>query len=396
MDALTTLRNEAFACLTQNILPFWLQQMRDEKRGGWYGRMTGRGLLEEDAPRGGVLYARLLWTFAAAYRVLGDKQLLSAATWTKDYIERFFIDREWGGTYWSVAADGQPLDTKKQTYALGFMLYAYSEYARATGDEDAMDIALALFDTIETRAWDSQYGGYLEAFARNWEPLADVRLSDKDANSPKSQNTHLHVLEPYTNLLRAARAMGRETKRIETALERLIDMFTTRILNPSTHHLDLFFDLDWTRLSTTASYGHDIECSWLLHEAALELGNQQLLSQVAPIVRSVAAASEVGLQADGSMAYETGDSERHWWVQAETIVGFLNLYQHFGDQVALNRALSCWNYVKEHLIDRERGEWYWSVSADGQVNLDDDHAGPWKCPYHNSRMCLEILEREFD
>ena len=398
MDQLRKLVTEARSCLTLNILPFWLQQMRDSERGGWFGRMTGRGELQKDAPRGGVLYARLLWTFSAAYRVLRDESLFEAASWTRDYIERYFVDGQNGGTYWSVAADGSPLDTKKQTYAIGFMLYGFSEYARATGDEHALDIALNLFDVIEAHAWEPEYGGYVEAFTREWQPLADMRLSAKDDNWPKSQNTHLHVIEPYTNLLRTLKERGRSseqamTKRVEEAVRRLIELFVNHILNPETRHLDLFFDLDWTRKSTTASYGHDIECSWLLHEAALVVGDAELLAQVEPIVKAVAAASEGGLQADGSMVYETRDDDRHWWVQAETVVGFVNLYQHFGDEGALRKAVNCWEYVKAHLIDRERGEWHWSVRADGNVNLDDDHAGPWKCPYHNSRMCLEIMER---
>ncbi len=401
MEQIKRLVAEVQTCLTQNILPFWLEQMRDNEQGGWYGRMTGRGELQKDAPRGGVLNARLLWTFSAAYRVLRDESLLETALWTKDYIERYFVDHQMGGTYWSVSADGSPLDTKKQTYALGFMLYGFSELARATGEKHALEIALELFDVIEAHAWEPEYGGYVEAFTRDWHPLADMRLSAKDDNWPKSQNTHLHVIEPYTNLLRALKERDRRderalTQRVEAAVRRLIDIFVSRIMNHQTHHLDLFFDLDWTRKSTMASYGHDIECSWLLHEAALVVGDHELLAQVEPIVQAIAAASEGGLQNDGSMVYETGDDDRHWWVQAETIVGLVNLYQHFSDDAALAKALRCWDYVKTYLIDHERGEWHWSVRADGRVNLDDDHAGPWKCPYHNSRMCLEIMERFAD
>ena len=178
-----------------------------------------------------------------------------------------------------------------------------------------------------------------------------------------------------------------------SAVRRLLLLFTTRILNPATHHLDLFFDMDWTRMSTAESYGHDIECSWLLHEAALVLGDAGVLRQVEPVVQQVAVASLKGLLPCGAMIHESGDRDLHWWVQAEAVVGFLNLYQHFGDEAALQRALSAWQFIKDHLIDREQGEWYWSLRADGSVNLDEDHAGFWKCPYHNSRMCLEILER---
>ena len=422
--SLHILRREVQECLTQNILPFWLDNMLDHERGGWYGQMTGDGIIVKDAPRGAILYARLLWTMSAAYRVLTRlkseeyKFLLEAAAMTKDYILNHFVDREYGGTYWSVTADGEPLDTKKQFYAQGFMLYGFSEYARATGDEEALEIALQLFNVIERHGWDSEHGGYIEACTRDWQPIADMRLSAKDENFPKSQNTHLHIIEPYTNLLRCLNDELRMTNdkfklpssperlsyssfvtRHSSLLENLIEIFCSRILNPETYHLDLFFDMNWTRKSTTESYGHDIECSWLLHEAALALGNKAILNKVEPIVREVAAASEKGLMPDGSMIYEGEpdgshfDRDRHWWVQAEAVVGFFNLYQHFGNDAALNKAWRLWQYIKDHLIDHERGEWYWSIREDGSVNLDDDHAGFWKCPYHNGRMCLELIER---
>lgn len=404
MIALDKLRDEALYCLTENILPFWLNNMRDDERGGWYGRMTGCGELVKEASRSAVLYARLLWTFSAAYRVMKrlevrDKRLkmsvtcdnlLEAATWTKGYIERYFLDREYGGTFWSVTADGEPLDTKKQFYAIGFMIYGFSEYARATGDSKALQTAMELFDVIERYGWDTEFGGYIEASTREWQPIADMRLSVKDENYPKSQNTHLHIIEPYTNLLKSL--MG-EKETVESAVLRLIDIFIEKILNPATRHLDLFFNMDWTRMSTKKSYGHDIECSWLLHEAALTLADARILNKVEPIVREVARASEKGLRSDGSMIYESGDEDRHWWVEAEAVVGFFNLYQHFGEDAALTKALCLWDYIKKRLIDYERGEWYWSIRADGSVNLDDDHAGFWKCPYHNSRMCLELIER---
>lgn len=402
------LRHEALECITGNILPFWLNHMQDQQRGGWYGQMTGRGKLLPDAPRGAILQARLLWTFAAAYRVLQHEEYLEAALRTKDYILRYFVDHQYGGTYWSVAADGQPLDTKKQFYAIGFMIYGFSELARATGDAEALTTALQLFDIIEQHAWDDVHGGYIEACQRDWQPIEDMRLSDKDENYPKSQNTHLHIIEPYANLCLALRAatdnkdtatglsnnqLHGATQQVEAALRRLIALFTDRILNPATYHLDLFFAMDWSRMSETESYGHDIECSWLLHEAALVLGDKQLLEQVEPIVREVARASEKGLLNNGAMIHESGDRDLHWWVQAEAVVGFLNIYQHFEDQAALQKALHVWKYIKAHLIDYQHGEWYWSVKADGTLNLDEDHAGFWKCPYHNSRMCLEILQR---
>lgn len=389
------MKTEMQDVLQKNILRFWLDKMVDQEHGGFYGRIDGHEHLHADAEKGAILNARILWAFSAAYRVLGDKTYLEAASRAKHYIIDYFIDPEYGGVYWSLDCNGKPLDTKKQFYAIGFAIYGMSEYARATGDAEALKVAIDLYRCIEEHALDHEYNGYIEAMTRDWQPIADMRLSELDANYPKSQNTHLHIIEPYTNLYRVWKS-----DELKASLHNLIDIFTDRILNPETHHLDLFFDMDWKRgAGALESYGHDIECSWLIHEAALVLGDAEVLKKVEPIVEMVAKASEKGLNADGSMVHEanldTGyvDSDLHWWVQAEAVVGFFNIYQYFGDESALQKAEHCWTYIKENLIDNENGEWHWSRRKDGTLNLDDDKAGFWKCPYHNSRMCLEIIER---
>lgn len=389
------MKTEMQDVLQKNILRFWLDKMVDQEHGGFYGRIDGHEHLYADAEKGAILNARILWAFSAAYRVLGDKTYLEAASRAKHYIIDYFIDPEYGGVYWSLDCNGKPLDTKKQFYAIGFAIYGMSEYARATGDAEALKVAIDLYRCIEEHALDHEYNGYIEAMTRDWQPIADMRLSELDANYPKSQNTHLHIIEPYTNLYRVWKS-----DELKASLHNLIDIFTDRILNPETHHLDLFFDMDWKRgAGALESYGHDIECSWLIHEAALVLGDAEVLKKVEPIVEMVAKASEKGLNADGSMVHEanldTGyvDSDLHWWVQAEAVVGFFNIYQYFGDESALQKAQHCWTYIKENLIDNENGEWHWSRRKDGTLNLDDDKAGFWKCPYHNSRMCLEIIER---
>ena len=414
---LSTLRTEMLETVEHNILPFWLNHMQDKEHGGFYGQMRGDGTLERQADKGGILNARILWSFSAAYRVLRHPDYLAAAKRAKDYIIRHFTDPVYGGTYWSVNYLGEVQDTKKQFYALGFMLYGMSEFVRAsldtpevTADErdEALTLSFRLFDAIEEHSLDRVNNGYIEAQTRQWGEIADMRLSDLDANYPKSQNTHLHIMEPYTNLLRCLQEMEQQgytvdadrKTQVAAALKNIIGIFTDRILNPETHHLDLFFENDWTRgAGWLESYGHDIECSWLMHEAALVLGDEEVLKKVEPIVVLVAKASEKGLNADGSMTHEanldTGhvDDDRHWWVQAEAVVGFYNIYQYFGDASALDKALACWNYIKTQLIDYTHGEWYWSRNAQGEVNTRDDHAGFWKCPYHNSRMCLELIER---
>ncbi len=417
------MRQEMQDVLERNILRFWMERMPDHERGGFYGRIDGSGVLHPEAEKGAILNARILWTFSAAYRVLGNPAYLEMATRAKDYLVDHFIDPEYGGVYWSVDCQGRPLDTKKQFYAIGFALYGLSEYVRATDDREALDYALQLYDTIEEHAFDREHNGYIEACTREWGRMDDMRLSDFDANYPKSQNTHLHIIEPYTNLLRCLKELRAAEScdyvpvlgsvlpvgvsvpmetivSVESSLRNLIDIFTDRILNPETHHLDLFFEMDWKRgAGQLESYGHDIECSWLMHEAALVLGDRTVLERVEPVVRMVAEASAKGLRPDGSMIHEanltTGrvDDDLHWWVQAENVVGWYNLYQYFGDEQALGRAARCWEYIKAQLIDWEHGEWYWSRHADGSLNTADDKAGFWKCPYHNGRMCLEILER---
>ncbi len=421
------LKQEMRQVLEDNILRFWLDKMTDREHGGFYGRIDGHGQVHPQADKGAILNARILWAFSAAYRVLGHHEYLEAATRAKRFLIDHFIDPDYGGVYWSLDYKGEPKDTKKQFYAIGFAIYGLSEYARATGDEEALKCAMNLFECIEQHAFDAENNGYIEACTREWGPIADMRLSELDANYPKSQNTHLHIIEPYTNLYRALREKekGRvKSEKFATAadsamntsavanfslftlhssLSNLIHIFTDHILNPETCHLDLFFENDWTRgAGHLESYGHDIECSWLLHEAAIVLDDKGELARVEPIVQQVARASEKGLNADGSMVHEanldtgTVDTDRHWWVQAEAVVGFINIYQHFGDEAALQKALHCWQYIKEQIIDRDGGEWLWSRHADGTPNLDDDKAGFWKCPYHNSRMCLEIIERELN
>ena len=429
MSIARQLKSEVQDVLENNILSFWLDKMQDKENGGFYGQMTGEGELVKTADKGGILNARILWSFSAAYRVLHKPEYLEAATRAKEYILDHFLDTEFGGTYWSLDYQGQPKDTKKQFYAIGFMIYGLSEYARATGDREALDYAIQLYECIEEHSLDRENNGYIEACTREWGEIADMRLSELDANFPKSQNTHLHIIEPYTNLYRTLKeldAIENDTNeyglkpyvgqfdpvnisvdpdivlRLEASLRNLINIFTDKILNPKTHHLDLFFDMDWTRQAgALESYGHDIECSWLLHEAALVLGDEAVLKKVEPIVQMVAKASEKGLNADGSMIHEanldTGyvDTDRHWWVQAENVVGWVNIYQYFGDETAMQKALNGWQYIKDNLIDRVGGEWWWSRDPQRNINRKADKAGFWKCPYHNSRLCLEIIEREF-
>ena len=375
-------------CLRNNILRFWTDKMQDTWHGGFYGRMQGDGTVIYDAPKGCILNARILWTFSAAYRVLGDQEYLDMATRAYDYLTSHFLDTEHGGAYWSVDSKGNPLETKKQIYAQGFVLYGMSEYYRAANIAETLDLCKKLYYTIEAKAWDTANGGYIEAAGQDWTAIEDMRLSDKDCNYPKSQNTHLHLLEAYTNLYRIWK-----DRNVANSLYNLIEIFTERIINPLTGHLDLFFDMDWTRGDEQIeSYGHDIELSWLLQEAAEVLSDQDVTDRVMPVVSRVAKASEKGLNPDGSMIHEANlsrgsrDREYEWWVLAEAVVGFFNIGQY-------DKSMHIWQYIRQHLVDYTGGEWWWSCHADGTPDRTGDKAGFWKCPYHNGRMCLEIIER---
>jgi len=394
MNKIENLKAEVLDVLQSNILPYWKNKMQDTENGGFYGQITGKDILVPEAEKGAILNARILWTYSSAYRLLKKDEYFEMANRAKRYLIEHFYDNVFGGIYWSLDYKGNPLDTKKQIYALGFAIYGLSEFSRATGDKEALEYAVKLFHSIEEHSFDKEKNGYLEALTREWQEVADMRLSDKDANEKKTMNTHLHILEPYTNLYRVWK-----DEELKKQIKNLVQVFLDKILNKQTNHLRLFFDEDWNGKDHIISYGHDIEASWLIHEAALVLEDEELLKRVEEVVPEIADAAAEGLQPDGAMIYEKNlesghtDADRHWWVQAETVVGYINLYQHFNREDALEKALNCWSFIKKRLVDEKNGEWFWSLKADGTINTDDDKAGFWKCPYHNGRMCMEIIER---
>lgn len=391
---IATMREEALTELTRFILPFWMTRMTDNENGGFYGRIDGEDHVISDAPKGAILNARILWSFSAAYELIKDPACLANANRAWEYIVTHFFDKEHGGTYWCLSADGKPLDTKKQIYSQAFFIYAFSQYFIASGNKAAQEKAIELFRLIEKRSFDTRLNGYFEAYDRRWHLLDDLRLSEKDANEKKTMNTHLHILEAYTGLYRIWPDYD-----LHNQLRNLILLFIDKIVDSSTGHLNLFFDEDWTCKSEMFSYGHDIEASWLLYEAALVLNDDDILDAVTPVSVKIAGAAAEGLQPDGGMIYEwdkqTGhiDRDRHWWVQSETVVGYLNAFELTGDEKYYNIAIRSFDYIRENLVDRINGEWHWSIRDDGTVNRKDDKAGFWKCPYHNSRMCIEIQKR---
>lgn len=373
--------------LLGNILPFWSRMVRED--GSFPGRIDVYGRVDSAAPISAVMAFRMLWMFSSVSRHLDDENAGMMADRLYGYVTRTFVDKVNGGVWWSVLPDGSVLSDKKQSYAIGFAIYALSEYALLRGSAEAEGLAMQLFDCLEEKAWDSDGYGYVEALSADWSPLEDVRLSEKDMNAVFTMNTHLHILEPYTNLYLLTHDV-----RVGDAVARLLDIFHSRIYCEADGHLGSFFSSEWKRLDSEISYGHDIEASWLICEAADAIGASERMYY--DMADRLVVACEDGFRDDGSLVYrcESGcwDEERHWWVQAEAVVGLMKMYRRNGDQRWFDMCCRIWEYIRGNIIDSEGGEWFWSRLADGSVNMNEDKAGFWKCPYHNGRMCIEMLK----
>ena len=380
--------------LRQNVLPFWIGRVVDRAGGTFLGALTNDLVPDRTAERGALLTTRILWTYAAAYRQYRDPAYLAMADHAYADLLARFHDPVHGGFYWSVAADGSVLRDRKQIYGQAFAIYALAEYHAATGRSESLDHAITTFHLIESRAKEPLHGGYLEAFGRAWESIPDMRLSAVDQNDPKSQNTLLHLMEAYTNLLRVWPDAG-----LHRALSSLVELMITHVVNPATGHLGLFFANDWTLRSDKISYGHDIEAAWLFTEAAGELGSPVITARVELLAVKIAGVTLAeGVDADGGVYNQGGpagitDPAKEWWPQAEAVVGWLNAYQLSREERFLAAALHTWDFIETHLVDRAHGEWFRGVTRDGRVLTDQLKVGFWKCPYHNGRMGLEAVRR---
>jgi mannobiose 2-epimerase len=378
--------------LTDNILNYWVKEVYDANRRTFFGRITNDGKKYPEAALSAVLTTRILWTFSAAYRFYPTAIYKKMADEAYRILIETFWDNENGGIYWSVFPDGKPQDTKKQFYAEAFFIYAMSEYWLAFKDEKARQIAVSMFMLMEKYAFDPEFGGYIEANTADWKETDDQRLSPKDLDVKKSMNTHLHILEAYTNLYRVYK-----DDQLKEKLEHLIRIFLDKILDEKTGHLILFFDKDWTVRSEIDSYGHDIEATWLMHEAAELLGNHDIVEEVEKVaVKMTDITIAEGLAPHGGMYYEKAEGHLQeqfdWWPQAEAVVGFFNTYQITKNIKYLEQAQKSWKFIHDHIIDKKNGEWFWGVGADLKP-LRGDKVGPWKGPYHNGRMCMEMIRR---
>jgi mannobiose 2-epimerase len=378
----------------QDILAYWMKFTPDKKNGGFVGRIDHYNNIYTDAPKGSVLNSRILWTFSAAYDLTKKQEYLAVAERSFEYISKYFVDKEHGGVYWTVDYKGRPLDTKKQIYALSFAVYGLSEFYHCSQDEKALELAIEIYQAIVKHSYDAKYGGYIEALTRDWKEIGDLRLSAKDANEKKSMNTHLHVLEGFANLYRVW-----PDEILKQRLSELISLFLEHIISTETNHLVLFFDEEWHEKSKVVSYGHDIEAAWLLQEASELISNELCMLAVKKKSVQVAEAASEGLDTDGGLWYEYDTAEddlfrqKHSWPQAEAMIGFFNAWQNTGDEKFLWQSLQSWEFVKQYIHDKNCGEWYWGVHADYSPMTSEDKAGIWKCPYHNSRACMQIIKR---
>jgi cellobiose epimerase len=389
--------------LRGNILPFWLAHARDRERGGFHAFIGEDMTVRNDLPRGALLTSRILWTFSAVYRHYPDPAYLEMARWAyRDLLDRF-VDRKAGGLFWSVSAEGKPVEAHKQVYGQVFGIYALAEYYRVTNEPAALAEAIAIYRLIEAHAHDPKHGGYFDTLDRDWQLMANPAASVL-GDAPKSQNSHIHILEGFTNLLRVWPDAGLRQRQRE-----LIELILTRIIDARTHHLVLFMQADWTPIGDEISYGHDIELSWLLVEAAEVLGDPALLArtkQEAVAIARVTAAE--GIDRDGGV-YNEGNphgptnTNKEWWEQAESAVGFLNAYQISGDPAHFATAQRSWQFIQDKFVDRRNGDWHNTLRRDGTPILSfttrtgrtfpSAKLSIWKCPYHNSRACLELITR---
>ena len=389
---LTDLSMSVESELKGDILPFWMKYTRNPENGGYYGLIRYDMTVRKDAYRGALLTSRILWTFSAAYRTYHYPVYLEMATYAYRDLVDHFIDPESGGLFWTITADGRPLNVQKQIYGQVFGIYALAEYYRATAQKPALDQAIAIYRLVEAHARDPVNGGYYDNLDRAWNrPAAGQRNILGDA--PKSQNSHIHILEAYTNLLRAWPDAGLRANQRD-----LIEMTIHHIIDPRTHHLILFMKDDWTPIGEEVSYGHDIELSWLLVEAARVVGDPDLVAEVKPISLDIARVTLAeGVDPDGGVLSEGGpkgytQTNKEWWEQAEAVVGFLNAYQLSGDVRYLDASRHSWDFIQAKFIDRVHGDWNNLVKRDG-TPLPLPKVSLWKCPYHSGRSCMEVVER---
>ncbi|MFI0428273.1 AGE family epimerase/isomerase [Mariniflexile sp. HMF6888] len=390
MNAYNQLKSELNSEL-KNILSYWTNNTLDLEHGGFVGKINHYNKVVSEAPKGIILNSRILWSFSAASNHLKTDEYQDICDRAFQYLKTFFKDETNGGVFWELDYKGNPLNKRKQVYAQAFTIYALSEYYIFTKNDAAKKWAIGIFELIEKHAKDPLNTGYFEAFNEDWSPIEDMRLSDKDMNASKTMNTHLHVLEAYTTLLKIY-----DTIQLRDSLKTLVNLFFEKFLNNQNHY-DLFFDDTWTLLSHTVSYGHDIETAWLVIEAAKQLNNEDLVNQANVIAIKVADTFlNEAIDDDGAVLNEKNlitnhiDTDKHWWPQVEALIGLKYAFELNPDKNFRITSVKIWDYIKKHLIDHENGEWFFRVDKKGNVYTEENKVSMWKAPYHTSRACIVL------
>ncbi len=378
--------------LVNDLIPFW-QGLKDEENGGFYGYLSYDLKLDKKAVKGCILNSRILWFFSNAYMVLGDPSLLESAAYAYQFLKEHCVDDEFGGVFWSLTYDGKPEDTTKHTYNQAFSIYALASYYDASKNPEALEIAWKLYDLVESKCKDEY--GYLEAFTRSFEPEENDKLSENGVIAEKIMNTLLHVFEAYTELYRVTKE-----EKVAKQIRFMMDIIKDKVFNKEIGRQEVFFDRTWNTLIDLYSYGHDIETAWLVDRGLEVLDDEAYTNMLSPITKIITENIYNRAYIDHSLVNESEngvvDTTRVWWVQAEAVVGFLNGYQKQGDKKFLDASVDIWNYIKKYFIDKRNGsEWFWSVKEDHTPD-EKPIVEPWKCPYHNGRMCFEVLRRMKD
>lgn len=377
--------------LVKDIIPFW-KNLRDDENGGYYGWVGYDLKVDKKAVKGCILNSRILWFFSNAYTMLKDPSLLDEADHGFAFMKQYCMDRENGGIFWSIQYDGKPEDTTKHTYNQAFAIYALSSYYEASGKEEALDMAKELFHIIEEKCTDEI--GYKEAFDKEFHEIENDKLSENGVIAEKTMNTLLHVFEAYTELYRVAKL-----PEVGERLHWIMETFAHKVYNPELHRQEVFFDKNMKSILDLHSYGHDIETAWLIDRGVEVLGDPKMEELLSPITRDLTAQIYKVAFNGHSLANECEkgvvNTHRIWWVQAETVIGFLNGYQKDPSKKEyLEAAESEWQFIKDYVIDKRSGsEWYWEVDENGKPYPDRPIVEPWKCPYHNGRMCMEVMKR---
>lgn len=388
MKIVTEIKNH----LENALIPFWSKLM-DEENGGFYGMLDFDLKLDKKAMKGCILNSRIMWFFSEAYLLLGDEKLLDYAKHGYRFLKEKCLDKENGGVYWSVNYRGLPYDTVKHTYNQAFAIYALSAYYKASGEEEALKLAEEIYEVIESRCRDEK--GYLEAFDETFHPVSNGKLSENGVMAERTMNTLLHVMEGYTELYRVSKRSD-----VKRSLVWILNIFTDHVYNAEKQRQEVFFDGDYNSLIDLISYGHDIEAAWLLERTLEVLGECPECPAEAIRNMSKEMSENIYRKAfDGHSVInecENGVENvyRIWWIQAESMVGFVNAYQNGYGAEYLAAAERIWEYIKKYFVDKREGsEWFWRLYSDGQPVSGEPIVEPWKCPYHNGRMCIEIIRR---